>query len=367
MPDVILERVTKSYGATRASDGVDLSISDGEFVTLLGPSGCGKTTLLRCVAGLENPDAGRIKIHDTVVAEPATGTFVPTERRGLGMVFQNYALWPHMNVYDNVAYPLKLRRSDRSVIGVKVREMLEMVGLDHHEKRLVSELSGGQQQRVALARALVNGSDLVLYDEPLSNLDTGMRLSMRQEIRRVHADLGTTSILVTHDQEEALAVSDRVVVMRAGTVVQQGGPQEVFAEPANSYVAEFLGFENIFSAAASGPNALVLGDGAVSLDWPAHTAPTTHVATSPGLAVKASHLRLGPQVDLEKGGIARGRVQTRSFIGDRTDYVVEVNGVHLNASVTMLPGELASFPATGELTSIQVPAAALAPLADAPA
>lgn len=362
MPDVVLESVVKRYGTHHASDHVNLEVKAGEFVTLLGPSGCGKTTLLRCVAGLETPDAGRITIGDRVVADPQNRVLVPTERRGLGMVFQNYALWPHMNVFNNVAYPLRLRRTSRAEIRSRATKMLELVGLGVHGSRLISELSGGQQQRVALARALVTGSDLVLYDEPLSNLDTGMRIAMREEIRRIHADLGTTSLLVTHDQEEALAVSDRVVVMRAGQVVQQGRPHELFGAPANSYVADFLGFENIFQAAAPSASTLVLGNGAATLSW----SETTPIPLSPGVAFKASHVRIGPTVDHAAGGTVNGRVKVRSFVGDRTNFVIDVNGLDMLATVATLPGEIAAFPNEGELTSVQIPAAALAPLTDEP-
>ncbi|TWP50448.1 ABC transporter ATP-binding protein [Lentzea tibetensis] len=245
MAAVTIRGLTKRYGDNTVVEGLDLDIADGEFLTLLGPSGCGKTTTLRCVAGLEKPDAGEISIDGRVVVSGRT--FVPPEKRDAGMVFQSYALWPHMTVRSNVAYPLKMRRRPRAEITSAVLEALEMVGLDHLADRSVGALSGGQQQRVALARALVARPSLLLFDEPLSNLDAKLRASMRTELHAMHERVGTTSIYVTHDQIEALTLSDRIVVMQHGAIHQIGTPEEIYADPVDRFVADFVGFENFLT------------------------------------------------------------------------------------------------------------------------
>lgn len=365
MPDIRLENIIKTYGSVRATDGVDLTIADGEFVTLLGPSGCGKTTLLRSIAGLERPDSGRIRLGGRVVTDSDAGIFVPTERRDLGMVFQSYALWPHMSVRGNIAYPLRARRrGSRSEIDKKVLALMKVVGLEGMHHRQISEMSGGQQQRVALARALAAGSDLVLYDEPLSNLDAGMRVTMRDEIRAIHEEMGTTSVFVTHDQEEALALSDRVILMNRGTIVQDGSPHEVYAHPRNAFVAEFLGFENIFGAEldADGQGQKITLNGTVSLP---RTPYPRFQDQHDGLAIQALHVRLGGAVREDGTPVLQGRVKHRTFIGNRTLYVVDVNGLDINATVLNHLADTDMLPEEGELTSLQLPPELIAPLANA--
>ncbi|MDX9875253.1 MAG: ABC transporter ATP-binding protein, partial [Spongiibacteraceae bacterium] len=236
----------KSIKGKGAINGLDLEIREGEFFVLLGPSGCGKTTTLRCVAGLETPDAGSITIGGQVVAAPAERIAVLPNKRSIGMVFQSYALWPHMSVFDNVAYPLKQRQKSlgRADAEREVRAALELVGLENLGQRSPSDLSGGQQQRVALARAVVAKPDLLLFDEPLSNLDAQLRVRLRSDLRRVHDSVGHTSIFVTHDQSEALALADRVAVMKEGGIAQLGTPEEIFQSPNSAFVAEFVGFDN---------------------------------------------------------------------------------------------------------------------------
>jgi ABC-type Fe3+/spermidine/putrescine transport system ATPase subunit len=226
---------------------VSFELNAGEVLTLLGPSGCGKSTTLRMIAGLEAPDEGEIWVRGRLVASPAARIMIPPERRKVGLVFQSYAIWPHMTAADNIAYPLKLRRVDRDTIASKVAEIIRLVKLDGLGGRMPTELSGGQQQRVALARALVYEPDLLLLDEPLSNLDSVLRKEMRVQLRSLQARLGTTVLYVTHDQEEALAVSDRIAVMRAGRIEQIATPRAIYEQPATPFVAGFIGTTNLLN------------------------------------------------------------------------------------------------------------------------
>ena len=240
------------YGAATAVDGVNFGVRRGEHVTLLGPSGCGKTTTLRAIAGLETPAGGSIVIDGTTVADPAAGIHVPPERRGLSMVFQSYAIWPHMTVFDNVAFGLRARGVRRSEAQPAVDRALSLVDLAGFANRPATRLSGGQQQRVALARALACDAKVVLLDEPLSNLDAQLRSTMRAELAALQTRLGFTAIYVTHDQEEAFALSDRIIVMRDGRIEQEGTPKDIHASPRTRFVASFLGVKNIFSASIAG-------------------------------------------------------------------------------------------------------------------
>jgi iron(III) transport system ATP-binding protein len=248
MSSVILEKVSRNFGEFVAVDGVDLRINEGEFVTLLGPSGCGKTTTLRMVAGLEQNTGGCISIDNEIVSDAARGIFVPSERRRLGMVFQSYAIWPHMTVFDNVAYPLRVRRRPAPEIEDLVTKALRLVEMEGFAKRPAPALSGGQQQRVAIARALVFEPKVLLLDEPLSNLDAKLRLQMGDEFRAIQKRLGMTSLYVTHDQSEAMALSDRVVVMDRGRIQQIGAPEDIYRYPANRVVAAFFGTPNLLEA-----------------------------------------------------------------------------------------------------------------------
>jgi putative spermidine/putrescine transport system ATP-binding protein len=257
---VSLVNLRRTYGKLNALDGLSLDIAPGEMVVLLGPSGCGKTTALRILAGLDRADDGEVRVG----GEDITG--VPANKRDMGMVFQAYSLFPHMTVKDNVAFGLRLRGQDRGRRLARSREMLELVGLTAFEDRYAHQLSGGQQQRVALARALAVEPAVLLLDEPLSALDAKVRVQLREEIRRVQLDVGTTTLFVTHDQEEALAVADRVGVMNAGRLDQIAPPTELYARPATRFVAEFVGLSNRLRAEVSGGQATVLGSRVGLLD-----------------------------------------------------------------------------------------------------
>jgi len=240
------KRFQRAGGAiVKAIDGVSIDVHAGEVVVLLGPSGCGKTTLLRAIAGLETPDSGRIEIGGKVVFDSSNRTMVRTENRGLSMIFQSYALWPHMTAFDNVAYPLRSRGgNNRRSVDQRVTEILDMVGIGELRKQYPAQMSGGQQQRVALARALVANDGLVLFDEPLSNVDARVREQLRFELAQMQQRLGFAAVYVTHDQTEALSLAHRVAVMGGGTIHQLGSPREIYAEPASHYVANFIGTTN---------------------------------------------------------------------------------------------------------------------------
>ena len=246
MPEIIIQNLQKNFGKTEAVRDLSISIEKGEFVSLLGPSGCGKTTLLRMIAGFETPSSGEIFLRDRNIIE------IAPQKRNIGIVFQDYAIFPTMNVFNNIAYGLKVKKLSKEEIEERVAEYLEMVGLTGYEKRLPSQLSGGQQQRVALARALIIKPDVLLLDEPLSNLDAALRLNIRKQLRKIQQLLGITAIFVTHDQEEALSISDKIFVMRQGELMQGGRPEEIYRQPHNDFVAGFIGKSNILYGHVSG-------------------------------------------------------------------------------------------------------------------
>ena len=240
-----VENLVKYFGDDKAVDGISFGIPKGAFLTLLGPSGCGKTTTLMSIAGLHTIDGGRIRVGETVFTSPKEGLFLPPEKRDIGMVFQSYAIWPHMTVAQNVAYPLEIRDWNQSDIDDRVAEVLKLVGLTDWADSLATNLSGGQQQRASLARAIVSNPSLLLFDEPLSNLDLKLREHMRVELKRIQNEVGITSIYVTHDQSEALVMSDEIIVMSKGKIEQRGGPVEIYSKPVNEYVSNFIGIANL--------------------------------------------------------------------------------------------------------------------------
>jgi ABC-type Fe3+/spermidine/putrescine transport system ATPase subunit len=319
-----LERVRKQYGAATVVEELSLTVRPGEFFTLLGPSGCGKTTTLRIVAGLEHPDGGRVDFGSEAWADAAERRFMGPQQRRIGMVFQSYALWPHMTVYENVAYPLKVRRQPLR----RVDEMLEMVGLGAYRDRSAARLSGGQQQRVALARALVCEPRLLLLDEPFSNLDVHLRQSLRTELRSIQRRLGLTVLLVTHDQLDAFVLSDRIGVMRAGRFEQVGDAREIYERPVSPYVRDFVGHTVLFPARLrshdeSGMAAqLPSGEVVVLPCDPMASAPVRDGALM--VSVRPEDLRL------DGAGIVllEGIVESLAYMGDHIECtVVDRNGV----------------------------------------
>ena len=313
MSGVKLEHIYKRFGKVTAVGDFNIEVKDGEFVSFLGPSGCGKTTTLRMVAGFEKPTEGTITIGDTVMSDASKGFFMAPENRGVGMVFQSYAVWPHMNVIDNVAYPLKIQKVPKEERLKRVMNILEVVHLQEYAERLPNQLSGGQQQRVALARALVAEPGLLLLDEPLSNLDAKLRESMRFEISGLQKKLGITVIYVTHDQSEAMTMSDRIVVMSMGKVQQIGTPVEVYSHPANQMVADFVGLVNFIPSE-------VRGDGKVYLEntdiaFPNEKALSGKVI----LAVRPENISLH-----RDRGMIKGLLHHHFYLGDSIDYRVRV-------------------------------------------
>ena len=333
--EIRVEGLTKHYvsgGRTiKALDAVDLVIPASRIFTLLGPSGCGKTTLLRCIVGLETPDSGEIRIGGDVVWSKARGVAVPTEARGLGMVFQTYAIWPHMNVFDNVAYPLQVRNEPREAIRRRVAETLAFVQLEGFEARPATKLSGGQQQRVALARALVAEPKVILFDEPLSNLDAKLREETRKELRRFLGKLAITAVYVTHDRVEALALSDEIAVMREGRIVEEGSPRAMYFDAAHRFVADFIGRANLVAATIrSQEPATTLVDcalGAVACQKrPLAPGSETTLCIRPEFVHVTQQARPGLNV-------FDGRIETLVFVGEAYEAEVRVGGELLLAKI----------------------------------
>ena len=316
MAGVTITGLSKSYGAeTAAVSDLDLVIRDNSFVTLLGPSGCGKTTTLRLIAGYMRPDAGTIHVGDKLLSSPAG--VVPPEHRGMGMVFQNYAVWPHKTVYENVVFGLRLRKVPSDKAKQQVAAALALVNLSGLAERLPSQLSGGQQQRVALARSLVVEPGILLLDEPLSNLDAKLRERMRTELKELQRRTGITFVYVTHDQAEALALSDQIAVIHGGRLQQFGTPDEVYTRPRNRIVADFMGHVN-FLAGKMEPGLVRLAGGEpISLAAPSSIAPGTPV----DVAVRPEDVILGPSVGATNGAVT-ARVAVRTFLGNINEYFV---------------------------------------------
>ncbi|MED5580064.1 MAG: ABC transporter ATP-binding protein [Nitrospinota bacterium] len=263
---MIIENLVKYFGDDRAVDGISFAISEGKFLTLLGPSGCGKTTTLMCIAGLHKPDSGEIRVGGKSFTSLNENIFLEPEKRDIGMVFQSYAIWPHMTVEKNISYPLEIRNFESSEIEDRVMEVARLVGLDDMVGKDATQLSGGQQQRAALARAIVCNPSLLLFDEPLSNLDLKLRERMRLELKRIQNEVGITSVYVTHDQAEALVMSDDIIVMSKGKIEQSGGPHSIYARPVNRYVSNFIGVANLLKGKISSVSKTGLSEINISQD-----------------------------------------------------------------------------------------------------
>ena len=335
MADLRLSAVTKSYGNRTILKDIDLEIKSGECFTILGPSGCGKTVILRLIAGFEKPDSGTVSIGATVVADQHQS--IPPEERHIGVVFQDYAVWPHKSVYDNIAYPLEISRTEKRELMTRVDTAIEQVNLVGLAERLPYQLSGGQQQRVALARALVSKPEVMLLDEPLTNLDANLREEMRFEIKDLQVKTGATILYVTHDQEVALAISDRMAVMDSeGRIRQIGTPDEIYERPADAFVYKFLGIPNFMPVRIEGGAALVGADLRLPIAPPASFAGGAATAACRPMDV-ILHRQSG---DPGPGGAAPaaagtvpGTILRRSLLGPLVDYLVRIGGTELRAQM----------------------------------
>lgn len=355
----------------RAVDQVSFTVNEGEFYTLLGPSGCGKTTTLRCIAGLERANGGSIELGGMVVVSDAT--HVPPYRRDIGMVFQSYAVWPHMSVYDNVAFPLRVgsNRPSSNDTRDRVDRALELVGLSRYEKRMATQLSGGQQQRLSLARAIVREPSVLLLDEPLSNLDARLRERMRGELTAIQRRLGVTTLFVTHDQIEALSMSDRIAVMDGGKIIQEGTPEEIYHEPTNEFVASFIGSTNLFLGThLSGPSQPG-GTVRVEVDFGELTVEDPGMPIDPGAQVIVAirpenvilhHHENGPTGPTDRPNVVDAKIGIGLFTGTSVEYYMDVDGTLVQAransrlklrrgdpvQVELQPYDCRVFPVRGE-------------------
>jgi ABC-type Fe3+/spermidine/putrescine transport system ATPase subunit len=349
--NIKLEGITKRFGTLEAVSHVSLDIQDGELFTLLGPSGCGKTTILRLIGGFHKPDHGEIYFADRAVSS------LPPYERNIGMVFQNYALWPHMTISSNIAYGLKLKRISSSEVVEKISRVLKLVNLTGLENRYPGQLSGGQQQRVALARALVLNPDVLLLDEPLSNLDAKIRIQVRAEIRKLQKDLGITTIYVTHDQEEALTLSDRIAVINQGKLQQIGFPRDLYERPENPFVADFIGINNLIQGEVQEIDA-------VEKWMKAHTKVGTLVCVhrdrlKPGdpciISVRPETASIGKSEEGQKGyNLIVGNVSFAYYMGNTIRYDVEIDGGMIFKVDVQNPWEHQLF-SIGEKVSIRFP------------
>lgn len=332
--DLVKRYLSESGERKGGVSNVTFDVAEGELFTLLGPSGCGKTTTLRSIAGLEQPESGRVTLGGRDLFNSEKGANLPMYERDIGMVFQSYAIWPHMNVFENAAYPLRVRRNgrmSRSELDSRVMRALDMVGLAEFRGRSATKLSGGQQQRLALARALVREPKLLLLDEPLSNLDALLREQMRNEIKRLQSEWGVTTIYVTHDQSEAMALSDRIAVLNDARIVQIGTPSEIYDRPRSEFVANFIGRTNLFRGRVEDP---VHAGGIAPVRTEAGRLRcffSTEVAAGNQITfvIRPENIRLQPceaRSDLPDTNVLDGRISGRTFLGEVAEYAIQLNG-----------------------------------------
>jgi len=349
--NLTLSNIVKRFGQTTAVDHLNLDVQEGEFLTLLGPSGCGKSTTLRLIAGLERPNEGTVSLGGRVLSSGEQRVFTPPEKRGMGMVFQSYAVWPHMTVEQNVGFPLKLRHVSRDEQRERVRESLRMVGLEGLGSRGATQLSGGQQQRVALARALVHNPSVLLLDEPLSNLDAKLREQMRLELRLLQRRLKITTIFVTHDQAEAMVLSDRIVVMNHGRVEQIGGPDDIYERPATRFVMDFVGRVNYLQGVARSINgvAQIVCEGA---DLTLTALPSEELAGEQRvtLCIRPEDVAVLPINAQHEDTDWRATVQAVTYLGHRVEYLLTVGSVSI-----MAEGAAASRLGEGDEVRLRIP------------
>jgi spermidine/putrescine ABC transporter ATP-binding subunit len=356
---VVLGDLVKRFGSLAAVDHVSLDVLSGEFLTLLGPSGCGKTTTLRCIAGFVRPDTGRVRIADQDVTD------MPPHRRNIGMVFQNYALFPHMTVLGNVAYALRIRGAPKEAIQAKVRAALELVRLTGLETRRVQQLSGGQQQRVALARALIYEPSVLLLDEPLSNLDAKLRAEMRVEIRNLQKRTAMTMVYVTHDQEEALAVSDRIAVMNAGHIEQVATPAEIYDRPQSQFVASFIGTSSILegkieSDSGDGTTIRLPAGQQVRLPQRAGTEPGSPVS----LIIRPEHVRLVSSAEGQgRATLLPGRIVATILLGPIMRLQIALPG-DLRIAADLQRQSVDTIPREGDEVTVSILRAAIVPIGE---
>lgn len=334
---VKIDGATKVYGDFKACDHVSLDIKEGEFFTLLGPSGCGKTTLLRMIAGFNKIDDGKIYFNEKLLNN------IPADKRNIGMVFQNYAIFPHLTVAENVAYGLKARKIKGNELEDRVMEAMKMMQIDELKDRMPSQLSGGQQQRVALARAIVIHPDVLLMDEPLCNLDAKLRVTMRTGIKKIQKQLNITTIYVTHDQEEALAISDRIAVMNKGHVEQLGDPKEIYTKPNNMFVANFIGTSNFLDGTAKDGVVKILGRKEIPMNIDNDFNGAVKIAVRPEFATLAA----------EDQGEIKGTITLATFLGDFICYEIQIDNGPV-VEINEYTNKLDQLRDSGDRVSIQL-------------
>ncbi len=335
MAFIEIKNLLKRYKKVVAVNHIHLEVKEGEMLTLLGPSGCGKTTTLRCIAGLETPEEGDIVIDGKPMLSEG---FIHSSQRGIGMVFQNYAVWPHMKVFKNIAYGLKIQKVPRKIIQEKVQEALELVGLKGLGERYPTQLSGGEQQRVALARALVRNPKVLLLDEPLSNLDAKLRENMRFEIKSLVKRMGITSVYVTHDQAEAMVISDRIAVMDSGNIVQVGTAQEIYKKPANKFVADFIGTMNFISGEiVQSPHDTDAVCVRTEFSEKVLCATGGVTAAAPGkkvfISIRPEDVEVFTEPPQARENLFKGIIAHKAYLGNFLYFFIDVNGTRIQAQV----------------------------------